>query len=68
MYILLVSFVEDYVYTGTGDLDQFNGRFVTPDFPLGVYAYYTTFNEVTASTGPFNKYNEPVFPYVIGNA
>ena len=62
-------FVEDYVYTGTGDLDQFNGRFaVTPDFPLGVYAYYTTFNEVTASTGPFNRYNEPVFPYVIGNA
>lgn len=38
------TFVEDYEYvTGSGDLDQCNGRnTVTPDFPQGTYAYFLT--------------------------
>ena len=36
-------FVEDYEYSGDGDLDSNNGRFcVTPDFPTGTYAYFAT--------------------------
>ena len=36
-------FVNDYIFTGDGDLDESNGRFcVTPDFPNGVYAYFCT--------------------------
>lgn len=36
-------FVEDYEYSGDGDLDLNNGRFcVTPDFPSGTYAYFAT--------------------------
>jgi len=37
------SFIEDYTYTASGDLDQHNGRFCkTPDFPNGTYAYFAT--------------------------
>jgi hypothetical protein len=38
----LGTFVEDYEYvTGTGELDQFNGRFAkTPEYPAGTYAYF----------------------------
>jgi len=52
------TFLEDYDYSaGSGDLDQYNGRFcVTPEYPAGIYAYFVT---VDAS------YN-PVFPYVLG--
>ena len=61
-------FVEDHLFTGTGDLDEHNGRFcVTPDFPKGVYAYFTTISENTASTGPFVRLKKPTFPYVIGD-
>ena len=36
-------FIEDYKFTNSGDLDQYNGRFcVTPEFPNGVYAYFAT--------------------------
>lgn len=36
-------FVEDYVYTANGDLDENNGRYcVTPEFPNGTYAYFAT--------------------------
>jgi hypothetical protein len=54
----LGRYVEDYAYTaGSGDLDQYNGRFaVTPDFPSGTYAYYVTID----SSG------NPAFPYVLG--
>jgi hypothetical protein len=52
-------FVEDYVYTNSGDLDEYNGRFgKTPEFPNGVYAYFAT---LTSST------LVPTFPYFIGN-
>jgi len=51
-------FVEDYEYTGVGDLDTHNGRYcVTPDFPLGTYAYFCT----------LGVDNNPCYPYVIGN-
>lgn len=63
------SFIEDYEYTGTGDLDEYNGRFcVTPEFPNGVYAYFSTINTESLETGgPFKGYRKPVFPYVVGN-
>lgn len=63
-------FVEDYVFTGRGDLDQRNGRFAkTPDFPNGTYAYYTTINPGPAeSSGSFKNYKLPQFPYVIGDS
>ena len=52
-------FVEDYKFTNSGNLDQYNGRFgKTPEFPNGVYAYFATIN----SSG------DPVFPYFIGNS
>ena len=62
-------FVEDYVYTGVGDLDEHNGRFcVTPDYPNGVYAYFATINEINDSIGPFRGFRRPQFPYLIGNS
>jgi len=60
-------FVEDYVYRGTGDLDEHNGRTcVTPDFPNGVYAYFATFDSRVDTSGPFDKFKRPVFPYLVG--
>jgi uncharacterized protein (TIGR03437 family) len=49
-------YVNDYDYTaGSGDLDQYNGRFaVTPDYPNGTYAYYVT----------INADGTPAFPYI----
>ena len=56
-------FVEDYVYTDSGDLDIYNGRFSkTPEFPNGTYAYY-----VGVSTNNVTNKLEPKFPYFIGN-
>lgn len=61
-------FVEDYDYTASGDLDEHNGRFcITPEYPNGVYAYFCTINNLVESSGSFNNYKKPVFPYVIGN-
>lgn len=61
-------FVDDYIYAGDGDLDEHNGRFcVTPDYPNGVYAYFCTISDTVDSSGPFNNYRRPLFPYVIGN-
>ena len=53
------QYIQDYEWiSGYGDLDQHNGRFcVTPDFPGGTYAYFTTFN---------NSLTTPTYPYVIG--
>jgi len=61
-------FVEDYEFTNNGDLDDHNGRYCkTPEFPNGIYAYFSTFNNLKEASGPFNGYLKPVFPYVIGN-
>ncbi len=53
----LGRYLEDFDYiAGSGDLDQYNGRFaVTPEFPQGTYAYYTTLD----SNGL------PAFPYIL---
>jgi hypothetical protein len=62
-------FVEDYIFVGDGDLDEYNGRFcITPEFPNGVYAYFSTINDSSVeSSGIFKNYRKPVFPYFIGN-
>tara|TARA_Y100001938_G_scaffold151062_1_gene245594 strand:+ start:8572 stop:10797 length:2226 start_codon:yes stop_codon:yes gene_type:complete len=51
-------YVEDYEYVNAlGDLDAHNGRTgVTPEYPNGTYAYFTTVNEN----------HSPKYPYVIG--
>ena len=65
-------FVEDYTHNEVSDdtiLDKNNGRFcITPEFPKGTYAYFTTIDDkFVESSGVFEKYRKPVFPYVIGN-
>ncbi|NDB55154.1 YHYH protein, partial [archaeon] len=61
-------FVEDYSFTNNGDLDEHNGRYCkTPEFPNGVYAYFSTFNNIKEATGSLNGYLRPIFPYVIGD-
>ena len=52
------AFVEDYVYSiTTATLDIHNGRYcVTPEYPIGTYAYFMT-----------TKNGVPAYPYVIGN-
>ncbi|MBM3919373.1 MAG: YHYH protein [Sphingomonadales bacterium] len=53
-------YLEDFEYVpGLGDLDTNNGRFcITPEYPLGIYAYFVTID----STGTSE------YPYVIGPA
>ena len=52
-------FVEDYSYTGTGDLDEHNGRYEkNKDFPNGVYAYHAVVDQQT---------QKPLFPFFVGN-
>lgn len=59
-------FVNDYIFTNAGDLDESNGRFcVTPEYPNGIYAYFLTF-ETEADISGFSGYKRPQFPYVIG--
>ena len=52
-------FVQDYSYNQSGDLDEFNGKFIKPgevsDFPEGTYAYFSTIDAAT---------KEPSFPYI----
>jgi len=56
-------FVEDYTYINNSDLDEHNGRYcITPEYPNGVYAYFTTFDNLTV-----NNFKKPKFPYVVGN-
>ena len=53
----LGRYLEDFEYVqGLGDLDQYNGRLaITPDFPNGTYAYFTT----------LDASGSPAFPYVL---
>jgi len=54
-------FSDDYRFTGSGDLDEHNGRFCkTPEFPNGVYAYFATLNSGNVGVSSF--------PYFIGNS
>ncbi|MCB0400974.1 MAG: YHYH protein [Flavobacteriales bacterium] len=53
----LGTYIQDYEFTGTGDLDEYNGRWcVTPEYPgpVGTYAYFMS----TDSNG------DPKFPYL----
>jgi len=52
------SFIEDYNFQeGSGSLDRFNGRYcVTPDYPMGTYAYFATVDSA----------DNPVYPYFVG--
>ena len=60
------SFVEDFDYTGNGDLDENNGRFgKTPEYPNGVYAYFCTISDTDGSISPFNGTRKPVFPFIL---
>lgn len=54
------SFIQDYEYDfGSGDLDEYNGRFCkTPEYPNGTYAYFVT---IDASAE-----GNPIFPYILG--
>ncbi len=63
-------FVEDYVFTNSGDLDIHNGRYCkTPDFPNGTYAYFSTINsEQNGFDSTFDNYRRSIFPYLIGNS
>lgn len=55
-------FIEDYQFTNSGDLDEYNGRFcITPEFPNGIYAYFAT------SENDSNGKIVGSFPYFIGN-
>jgi len=48
------SFKEDFEYVGNGDLDEHNGRFcITPDYPEGIYAYFTTEDDNGHAMYPF---------------
>jgi len=51
-------YLEDFEYVaGLGDLDEHNGRFcVTPDYPLGTYAYFVTLDSNLVAA----------YPYVLG--
>ena len=65
-------FIKDFYFSNAGDLDENNGRFcVTPEYPNGVYAYFTTIDPNTYDTdpsSPFRRFRRPVYPYVIGNS
>ena len=59
-------FVEDYVFTNSGNLDEHNGRFTkTPEFPNGIYAYFAT-TKLDIGTAAKTEI-VPEFPYFIGN-
>ena len=51
-------FMEDYIYTsGSGDLDNRNGRFcVTPEYPAGIYAYFITLDDSLNPAFPYTFY------------
>ena len=63
-------FNEDYQFKNTGDLDDSNGRWgVTPEYPNGVYAYFSTIKtDSTDTDGAFENYFRPEFPYFIGTS
>ena len=65
-------FVEDYTHKNSPSdsvLDENNGRFcITPDYPNGTYAYFTTLDgRSPENSGRFKNYKKPAFPYAIGH-
>jgi hypothetical protein len=63
----LGAYMEDYEWvSGLGDLDIHNGKnCITPEYPNGTYAYFTTIDWVNDVFGYSLK---PVFPFVIGTS
>lgn len=57
-------YVEDYEYNATlGTLDEHNGRFtVTPEYPLGTYAYFLTHEAIASLIDDAPT----AYPYIIG--
>ena len=57
-------FIKDYEYQGNGDLDRNNGRFcITPDYPNGTYAYFSTINPTENETsGTFKNFRASTVP------
>jgi hypothetical protein len=56
-------FINDYEYNSSGDLDEYNGRFcITPEYPYGIYAYFSTFETKSDSDNTLN----PSYPYIVG--
>src|SRR5205814_4559096 len=51
-------YLEDYEYvSGLGELDAYNGRFaITPEYPQGTYAYFTTLDSL----------GQAAYPYIVG--
>ena len=55
-------FTNDYEFTGTGDLDEYNGRYcITPQYPNGVYAYFVSVSIDSSGTA------QPQYPYIVGS-
>ena len=55
-------FIEDFVFDGSGDLDQYNGRYCkTPEFPNGRYVYFASIKN-----DPYEDEIVGRFPYFIG--
>lgn len=53
----LGTYVEDFEFTDAGHLDEHNGRWCkTPEYPDGIYAYFTTLDAA----------GDPEYPYYIG--
>jgi len=70
-------FLEDFTWNSSTDekyLDENNGRYgITPEFPKGTYAYFSTFDTTLTSGNlpsgapdPFVNYKRPAFPYLLG--
>ena len=63
-------FVEDYEHISSSSedvLDENNGRFcITPEFPKGTYAYFTSLSDVPETQGIFKGFKTPQFPYLVG--
>lgn len=55
----LGSYIEDYEFiAASGDLDEHNGRYcITPEYPNGIYAYFTT----------IDAQGDPEYPFFIGD-
>ena len=72
-------FIEDFTWNSSTDekyLDENNGRYcITPEFPNGTYAYFSTFetsltsgNLPSGAPDPFANYKRPAFPYMLGES
>lgn len=62
------TYVEDYEFTGGGDLDVHNGHTaVTPEYPSGIYHYHATIN-VDGEPGGSGAGDSTgaAYPYIVG--